>query len=108
MESGADSPMYDAKVMVLSEYIKHHVKEEEKARTGVFAEAKRKGIDVMALGAEIKARKLELMQQAESEGLPHPEPKSMSSAGRSNGAGADGGMGRLRNMAAAAKRATLG
>jgi hemerythrin superfamily protein len=108
MESGADSPMYDAKVMVLSEYIKHHVKEEEKARTGVFAEAKRKGVDVMALGAEIKARKLELMQQAESEGLPHPEPKSMSGASRSNGAGAEGGMGRLRHMAAAAKRATFG
>jgi hypothetical protein len=108
MESGADSPMYDAKVMVLSEYIKHHVKEEEKARTGVFAEAKRKGVDVTALGAEIKARKMELMQQAESDGLPRPEPKSMSGASRSNGAGAEGGMGRLRTMAAAAKRATLG
>jgi len=108
MASGADSPMYDAKVTVLSEYIKHHVKEEEQARSGVFAEAKRKGVDLKALGEEIKARKMELMQQAESEGLPRPEPKSMSGAKRSDGAGAEGGMGRLRTMAAAAKRATLG
>src|SRR5687767_7314329 len=53
MEASAGSPMYDAKVMVLSEYIKHHVKEEEKARTGVFAEAKRKGVDMEALAAEL-------------------------------------------------------
>jgi hemerythrin superfamily protein len=108
MEAGADSPMYDAKVKVLSEYIKHHVKEEEKARTGVFAEAKRKGVDVVALGAQIKTRKQELMEQAESGGLPRPEPKSMGGASRSNGASTEGGMGRLRTMAAAAKRATLG
>jgi hypothetical protein len=109
MESGSDSPMYDAKVMVLSEYIKHHVKEEEKARTGVFAEAKRKGLDMSALGAELKARKQELMEEAESEGLPRPEPKSMSAgAMRPNGKGAEGGMGRLRTMALAAKRATVG
>ena len=109
METGADSTMYDAKVKVLSEYIKHHVKEEEKARTGVFAEAKRKGVDMNALGAEIKARKMELMRQAESEGLPRPEPKSMNgSAKRRNGTGAEGGMGRLRTMALAAKRATVG
>jgi hypothetical protein len=108
LSSGSDSPMYDAKVMVLSEYIKHHVKEEEKARTGVFAEAKRKGVDVKALGAEIKARKMELMQQAESEGLPRPEPKSMAAGPRSNGSGKESGMGRLRTMAMAAKRATLG
>jgi hypothetical protein len=109
MESGSDSPMYDAKVTVLSEYIKHHVKEEEKARTGVFAEAKRKGLDMEALGAELKARKQELMQEAESEGLPRPEPKSIgSSAMRPNGRGAEGGMGRLRTMALGAKRATIG
>jgi hypothetical protein len=109
MESGSDSPMYDAKVTVLSEYIKHHVKEEEKERTGVFAEAKRKGLDMEALGAELKARKQELMQEAESEGLPRPEPKSIgSSAMRPNGRGAEGGMGRLRTMALGAKRATIG
>jgi hemerythrin superfamily protein len=109
MEAGSDSPMYDAKVQVLSEYIKHHVKEEEKPRSGVFAEAKRKGVDVQALGAELKARKMELMQEAENGSLPRPEPKSIGAdAKRSNGRGAEGGMVRLRNMALAAKRATLG
>src|SRR4051794_10120922 len=33
-------PYYDAKVSVLSEYIKHHVSEEEKPRSGIFAKAK--------------------------------------------------------------------
>ena len=109
MQAGSDSPMYDAKVMVLSEYIKHHVKEEEKARTGVFAEAKKKGADMKAVGAELKARKIELMRQAEGDGLPPPEPKSMSMAAkRSNGAARESGMGRLRTMAIAAKRATVG
>jgi uncharacterized protein (UPF0335 family) len=112
MESGADAPMYDAKVKVLSEYIKHHVKEEEKARTGVFAEAKRQGVDMRALGARIKARKLELMREAEADGLPRPDPKSLDSAPRYNGERAEteagdseGGMGgRLRHFVQEAKR----
>jgi hypothetical protein len=99
--------MYDAKVTVLSEYIKHHVKEEEKPRTGVFAEAKRKGLDMQALGAELKARKMELMREAESQGLPRPAPKSMAPGKRTNGAG-ESGMDRLRTVAMAAKRATIG
>lgn len=110
MQCGAGSPMYDAKIKVLSEYIKHHVKEEEKARTGVFAEAKRKGADMKALGAEIKARKMELMREAEEEGLPRPQPKSidlmqMSDAGSMQGDEAEGGMGgRLRHFVQEAKR----
>jgi hypothetical protein len=108
MQTGAESPMYDAKVKVLSEYIKHHVKEEEQPGKGLFAEAKRKGVDVVALGAEMKARKLELVREAESEGLPRPEPKSISSAKPSNGAAAEGMGDRLRNMALKAKRATIG
>src|SRR3954469_21230195 len=34
--SSPDDEFYDAKVMVLSEMIKHHVKEEEKRSEGVF------------------------------------------------------------------------
>jgi len=108
MEAGSDSPMYDAKVQVLSEYIKHHVKEEEKARTGVFAEAKKKGVDMKALGDEMNTRKMELMQEAESGGLPRPEPKSMGMPGKRPNGKAESGMGRLRTMALAAKRATVG
>ena len=51
---------YDAKVKVLGEYIKHHVKEEEQPG-GVFAQAKKGDEDLDAMGERIKARKEELM-----------------------------------------------
>jgi len=114
MQVGSDSPMYDAKIKVLSEYIKHHVKEEEQPRKGIFAEAKRKGVDMDALGVQMKARKLELLREAEEDGLPRPEPKSIGVAPGSNGertAGgeANGGMGgRLRHFVQEAKRRHLG
>jgi uncharacterized protein (UPF0335 family) len=41
--------------------IKHHVKEEEQ-RDGMFAEARQSGLDLKALGAQLAARKSELMQ----------------------------------------------
>jgi hypothetical protein len=53
---------YDAKVKVLGEYIKHHVKEEEQPG-GLFAQAKRGGEDLDAMGERLKARKQELMAQ---------------------------------------------
>jgi hemerythrin superfamily protein len=52
---------YDAKVHVLSEMIKHHVKEEEQ-RDGMFAKAKKADLDLDALGEELQARKNELMK----------------------------------------------
>jgi hypothetical protein len=51
---------YDAKVKVLGEYIKHHVKEEEQPG-GVFAQAKKGDEDLDAMGERLKARKEELM-----------------------------------------------
>lgn len=54
---------WDAKVKVLSEMIKHHVKEEEQ-RDGMFAKAKKADLDLKELGAEMKARKDELMKAA--------------------------------------------
>lgn len=53
---------WDAKVKVLSEMIKHHVKEEEQ-RDGMFAKAKKSDLDLDALGEELQARKTELMKQ---------------------------------------------
>ena len=53
---------YDAKVKVLGEYIKHHVKEEEQPG-GFFAQAKRGDEDLDAMGERLKARKEELMAQ---------------------------------------------
>jgi len=53
---------YDAKVKVLGEYIKHHVKEEEQPG-GIFAQAKRGDEDLDAMGERMKARKQDLMAQ---------------------------------------------
>ena len=51
---------YDAKVKVLGEYIKHHVKEEEQPG-GFFAQAKKGDEDLEAMGERLKVRKEELM-----------------------------------------------
>jgi hemerythrin superfamily protein len=56
---------FDSKVHVLSEMIKHHVKEEEKP-DGMFAEAKKSKMDLVALGQELADRKNELMSSEEA------------------------------------------
>jgi hemerythrin superfamily protein len=52
-----DGELFDAKIKVLSEYTKHHVKEEE---TEMFPKARKTTLDMKALGARIAARKDEL------------------------------------------------
>jgi hemerythrin superfamily protein len=76
MSGAPEDDFYDAKVSVLAEQIKHHVEEEEK-RGGVMTQAKSSGLDVKALGAQIAARKKELLAQIESSGLPEPEMRTM-------------------------------
>jgi hemerythrin superfamily protein len=63
MASSPDDDYYDAKVKVLSEMIKHHVKEEEQ-RGGMFAEAKQADMDLKALGQQLLERKKELATAA--------------------------------------------
>jgi hypothetical protein len=65
-----DESYYDAKVKVLSELIEHHVKEEEKQRDNLFQQTRAADIDLDALGAQLAARKAELMELARSQGLP--------------------------------------
>jgi len=60
-----DDDYYDAKVTVLSEMIKHHVKEEEQPG-GMFSEAKKSDMDLHALGEQLLARKQELQATAEA------------------------------------------
>lgn len=53
-----DGEMYDARVKVMGEFVKHHVKEEH---TEMFPKAKKTKIDMVALGQQMAARKQELM-----------------------------------------------
>jgi hemerythrin superfamily protein len=53
---------YDAKVKVLGEYIRHHVKEEQGE---MFPKAQKSKLDLMQLGSEIDTRKAELMAEEE-------------------------------------------
>ena len=55
-----DGEMYDAKVKVMSEFVKHHVKEEQNE---MFPKAKKTRLDMVALRDQMMARKEELLAQ---------------------------------------------
>ena len=55
-----DDALYDAKVIVLGEYIDHHVKEEEGE---MFPKCRKSDMDLVALGEAIDARKAELLEE---------------------------------------------
>lgn len=77
---GPDDDYYDAKVKVLSEQIEHHVEEEEKRMEGMFAQARHAGLDMDALGEQLRARKEELVANYEAGGLPMPETTTFTEA----------------------------
>src|ERR1700749_2474625 len=77
LEKGSpDDEYYDAKIKVLSEEIKHHVKEEEQ-RGGIFSQAREADLDLNALGEQMAARKKELVAQFGKK-LPPPKTLTMS------------------------------
>ncbi|HSC67782.1 MAG TPA: hemerythrin domain-containing protein [Cellvibrio sp.] len=53
-----DGEMYDARVKVLSEYVKHHVREEQ---SEIFPKVKKTNLDLTAIGEELTQRKEELL-----------------------------------------------
>lgn len=58
-----DGEMYDAKVKVMSEFVKHHVKEEQ---SEMFPKAQKTRLDMVALRDEMMARKQVLLGEASS------------------------------------------
>lgn len=74
---GPNDEYYDAKVKVLSEQIEHHVEEEEKRLNGMFAQARKAGLDMDALGEHMAARKKELTATYKASGLPKPETTTL-------------------------------
>ena len=80
MASDPSDEFYDARVKVLSEMIKHHVKEEEQP-DGMFAQAKKgKGVDFEDLGARMEERKEDLKRLMQRNGIPAPEARTMHGA----------------------------
>ena len=56
-EMEPDDGLYDARMIVLTEYVKHHVKEEEGE---MFPKVKKSTLDLKALGTELMERKKEI------------------------------------------------
>jgi hypothetical protein len=83
---GPDDQFYDAKITVLSEEIKHHVREEEKRGDGMFAQAKKAGLDLDALGARLMERKKQLLEKFTAEGLPPPVTRTVKGPAPKRGA----------------------
>jgi hemerythrin superfamily protein len=89
-DSSPSDDYFDAKVKVLSEMIKHHVKEEEQPG-GMFAEAKKSKMDLEAIGAALQARKTEL--ESDPRGLKAPNvPRAGRAESRPSAASRPSGM----------------
>jgi hypothetical protein len=74
---GESDEFFDSKVKVLQEQIEHHVEEEEKAGSGVFAQARKGTLDLDSIGEQLAVRKKELTASYKSSGVPEPELTTM-------------------------------
>jgi hypothetical protein len=59
----AKNEMFNAKFTVLSEYVNHHIREEQ---TAIFPKVRLAELDLLALGRRMTARKRELVKGAPS------------------------------------------
>ena len=80
--TGADDDHFEARINVLREMIRHHVKEEER-RNGMFSKAQSSDMDLRSLGLQLEERKLELIGESAEGGM----ERRMPPRGRSRGAG---------------------
>jgi hypothetical protein len=78
IEAGEPSDdFFDSKVKVLKEEIEHHVEEEERPKTGLFAQARDADLDMKAIGDQLARRKAQLQEEIKSTGLPAPETTTL-------------------------------
>jgi hypothetical protein len=77
---------FDARVKVLSEMIKHHVKEEEQ-RDGMFAKARQSDMDLEQLGEQLAARKAQLEGEASEDEDMEPPAAMRGRSGKGERAG---------------------
>jgi hypothetical protein len=82
--TGPEDDHFEARISVLKEMVRHHVKEEEQ-RGGMFSEAQSSDMDLRALGQRLKERKLELMGESAEDGMERGD-RQMSPESRSRGA----------------------
>jgi hypothetical protein len=87
LEGDLDEDYFDAKVTVLSEYVKHHVHEEEMPLDGIFARAEKSDIDLDALGEELQELKEQLMEDQNRLLSRPPRFRAFHLSGRSRGTG---------------------
>ena len=71
-----EADYFDAKVKVLGEQIEHHIREEEKPGEGIFYEARQSGVDLEAMGQQMRTRKEELQARFATGPLPAPEVRT--------------------------------
>lgn len=67
---GAADEYFQAKIMVLAEEIRHHVREEERPGKGMFAQAREANVDLVDLRDRMLNRKEQLKQKAKAGSLP--------------------------------------
>lgn len=60
MEAAPEDVEFEARVQVMCEYTRHHVKEEEGE---VFPKARKAGLDLAELGEKLARRKLDLLDE---------------------------------------------